>query len=75
MPGFSSIDALQAMKNAGLNVPFILLSATVSDEFAAITIQQGVTAYVLKDNIRILPVTVMNALEKYRTEKKLRGDK
>jgi DNA-binding NtrC family response regulator len=77
LPGFSSIDALQAVKNAGLNIPFILISATVSEEFAAITMQQGVTHYLLKDNIRLLPVTVMNVLENHRTEmeKKLRGEK
>jgi DNA-binding response OmpR family regulator len=38
------------VKASGINVPFILVTATMSEEFAVPVIQQGADEYILKNN-------------------------
>ena len=44
-------------------MPFILVTGTLGEEVAVECIRQGVTDYVLKDNLARLPIVVMRALE------------
>jgi PAS domain S-box-containing protein len=69
LPGFDSIQALKIVKDKGLKIPFILVTATVSEEFAADVMKQGACDYILKDRLQRLPVAVMNAIEKNYAEK------
>jgi two-component system sensor histidine kinase UhpB len=69
LPSFSSIKALQIVKEKKLNIPFILLTATVSEEFAVDILNQGASDYILKDRIKRLPAAVLNAIERDRFEK------
>jgi len=63
LPGWTAMDAFFAMREAGRDVPFILVTETLGEEVAVELIKQGVTDYVLKDHLARLPVVVARALE------------
>ena len=68
LPQFNSSDALRLCRSSGIAVPFILVTGTVSEEFAVSVIRQGADDYVLKTNLSRLPTAILNALQKRRTE-------
>ena len=61
--GWTGMDAYSAMRRAGRDVPFILVTETLGEEEAVECIKQGVTDYVLKDHLTRLSVVVARALE------------
>jgi PAS domain S-box-containing protein len=63
LPGWTGMDAFTAMRQAGRDVPFILVTGTLGEEIAVECIKQGVTDYVLKDHLPRLPLVVARALE------------
>jgi len=69
MPGFSSADAFRALKEFNLEIPFILVTATVSEDFAVTMMREGIADYVLKDRLTRLPGAIENALEKWEAER------
>ena len=64
LPSFDSTAALQIARQKASKIPFILVSATVSEEFAVQVLQQGASDYILKSNLKRLPAAVINAIEK-----------
>jgi len=76
MPQFNSIEALKICKDSGLDIPFILVTGTVSEEFAVNCIRLGVYDYILKTNMTRLPSAVHGALNHYQAvrEKKKREE-
>jgi len=66
---FNSLEALRIFKENNFDVPFILVTGTVSEEFAVSVLNEGANDYVLKDNLARLPSAIMNALEKFRIKK------
>lgn len=79
LPQFNSIEALKVCRSAGFDIPFILVTGTVSEEFAVNALKQGVDDYILKSNLSRLPSAVAGALNqrelaarKLATEIKLR---
>lgn len=75
LPAFNSEKALQLAKEKLPHIPFILVTATVSEEFAVNVLKQGASDYILKTNIKRLPSSVTAALEKSRMmEEKLLSD-
>lgn len=69
LPQFNSVEALEISKRIGLNVPFILVTGTVSEEFAVTCLKNGADNYVLKGNLSRLPSAIINALQQKTTEK------
>ncbi|UEG51233.1 PAS domain S-box protein [Ferruginibacter lapsinanis] len=67
LPSFNSIQALKIVKRAGLNIPFILITATVSEEFAVSVMQEGADDYILKDKMGRLPSAIAHVMEKYES--------
>lgn len=65
---FNSFEALKIFKQTGLKIPFILVTGTVSEEFAVKILKEGADDYLLKDNLARLPNAIENALEKQRLE-------
>lgn len=65
LPSFNSMEALKLVKEKGIPVPFILITATVSEEFAVDIMKKGAWDYILKDRLQRLPVAIINAYEKY----------
>lgn len=69
LPAFNSSEALQIVKQSGIKIPFILITATVSEEFAVHMMKEGTDDYILKDRLQRLPVAIENALKKNKAEK------
>jgi signal transduction histidine kinase len=64
-------EALEILREEGLDIPLILISGALGDATAVACIKQGVTDYVLKDSLARLPVAVRSALK----DKELREDR
>ncbi len=52
-----------------MDIPFILITATVSEEFAVNVMKEGASDYILKDRLQRLPSAVINAIEKHQSDK------
>lgn len=68
LPSFNSIEALEILKSRPEPVPFILITATISEEFAVNMMKAGAADYLLKDRTQRLPRAIENALEKHRAK-------
>ena len=68
LPSFDSNEALRVVKETGITVPFILLTATMTDEFAVDIMKKGADDYIIKDRLQRLPSAVINSIEKRRSE-------
>ena len=56
MPSFSGLDALRIVRENDTDIPFILVSGTVGEEFAVEAMRAGANDYILKDNLtRLTP--------------------
>lgn len=69
LPSMTSADALQLVNKHGITVPFILITATISEEYAVEIMKMGAYDYILKDRLQRLPHALENALEKWRNQK------
>jgi signal transduction histidine kinase len=65
---FNSIDAIRIFKKHHLSIPFILVTGSVSEEFAVDIMKEGADDYILKLNLTRLPTAIEHALEKKRLE-------
>lgn len=63
LPQFNSLEALKVCKQKGLSIPFILVTGTVSEEFAVTCLKEGADDYLLKSNLVRLPLAIQNALK------------
>lgn len=62
LPQFNSLEALKVCKQIGPSIPFILVTGTVSEEFAVTCLKEGADDYLLKSNLARLPLAIQNAL-------------
>lgn len=72
LPSFNSVEALELFQETGMEIPFILVSAAMSDEFAVGMLKRGADDYILKDRLHRLPSAIQNCLEKLRLQKERR---
>ena len=71
LPNFSGPAALQLVKMAGLDIPFIMMSGAISEETAVESMRAGAQDYVTKQNlVRLVP-----ALERELREARARRNK
>jgi len=57
LPHFSGPAALQLIKTAGLDIPFVMMSGAISEETAVESMRAGAQDYVTKQNLaRLVPV-------------------
>ncbi len=80
MPGFSGLEALDTLKDSGLDIPFIIVSGKIGEETAVEAMRAGVKDYLMKDNLARLTPAVRRELqesrermEHRRTQEELRG--
>ena len=66
LPQFDAVQALQIMKERGLDLPFIVVSGTISDETAVECMKQGAADYLLNDRLARLGQAVIHALHETR---------
>jgi signal transduction histidine kinase len=64
MPEFNSFEALNKCLQEHADVPFILVTGTVSDDYAISCLNNGVDDYILKSNLSRLPTAVRSAIKK-----------
>lgn len=63
LPQFNSLEALKVCKQKGISIPFILVTGTVSEEFAVTCLKEGADDYLLKSNLVRLPLAIQNAVK------------
>src|SRR5258706_8914061 len=73
LPSFNYIEAFKICNENGLNVPFILVTGTVSEEFAVNCLKRGADDYFLKSNLSRLPMAIRYALRRRRQENARKG--
>jgi two-component system sensor histidine kinase UhpB len=68
LPSLNSLNVFKILKDAGINIPVILVTAAMSEEFAVDVMKGGAVDYILKDRLQRLPAAVRSTLEKSRLE-------
>lgn len=71
LPGFNSLEAYIIASEKAPATPFIMLTGSVSEEFAVDSLKAGVNDYILKKNILRLP----SAIENIFSRKKIQHEK
>lgn len=66
---FDSLEALALYKQSKHNIPFILVTGAVSEEFAVAILKEGADDYLLKGNLIRLPNAILQAHERKKAEK------
>ena len=66
LPQFNALRALQLLQQRGLDIPFIVVTGSVSEEVAVECMKQGAADYLLKDRLTRLGQAVTHALEQQR---------
>lgn len=62
MPQFSALAALHILQQSGQDIPFIIVSGSISEEVAVNAIKTGANDYVMKDNLARLSTAVTREL-------------
>ncbi len=68
LPQFCGLDALRLLKEKKPDIPFILITGSLTEEVAVECMKEGAHDYILKTSLKRLPSAVLNALAKRRTE-------
>lgn len=66
MPDFNSFEALAIRNKTKFHIPFILVSGTLPEEYAATIIQEGANDYILKDRPHRLATAITEAIKKQK---------
>jgi len=67
MPGFGGFEALELLKASGQDVPFILVSAVVSEETAVMAMKAGAHDYIMKRRLARLGPAIERELREAQT--------
>lgn len=73
LPQFTAMQALHLLQERGLDIPFVVVTGTISEEAAVETMIHGAADYLLKDRLSRLGQAVQRALQQkaLRDEKRL----
>src|SRR6185312_1715564 len=55
LPQFDSIQAFEIYQEINSDIPFLLVTGSVSEEYAVEMMRKGIDDYLLKDNLQRLP--------------------
>jgi PAS domain S-box-containing protein len=66
LPQFDALRALGLLKESGLDIPFIVVTGTISEEAAVAIMKMGAVDYLLKDRLARLGPAAVAAIEKKR---------
>src|SRR5256714_7227750 len=61
-PAFDALRALKLLQDAGLDVPFVIVSGAIGEDLAVAAVRLGAVDYVLKDRLGPLGNAAPNAL-------------
>jgi serine phosphatase RsbU (regulator of sigma subunit) len=68
LPQFSGMEAFQILKNEDSNVPFIIVTGTVSENVLIEYAKEGIDDYFLKENLLRLPSAIEHVISKKKIE-------
>ena len=68
LPQFNSVEAIKIGREVFPDIPFILLSGTISEEFAIEIMKSGADDFILKDRINRLPSAIHKAIKQRKIE-------
>lgn len=77
LPQFSVFTALDIVHGSGVDIPFIVVSGSISEEDAVQCIKSGAHDYLIKDRLTKLPYTILHEIreargrEEYRWQEKV----
>ena len=71
-PQFNAMRALKIMQEAGLDIPFVIVSGAIGEDIAVAAVRQGAMDYVLKDRLARLGTAVKNAIEQAELRRRQR---
>jgi PAS domain S-box-containing protein/putative nucleotidyltransferase with HDIG domain len=71
LPQFTAMEALHILQEHKLDIPFIVVTGTISEEAAVECMKQGASDYLLKDRLNRLGQAIERALD----QKRLRDEK
>lgn len=71
MPQFNSWEALKIVKKLNYVAPFILVTGSVSEEFAVECMKMGADDYILKNSLLRLPTSIKGILSKREAEQEV----
>jgi PAS domain S-box-containing protein len=63
MPQFSAPEALELLKETGIDIPFIIISGTIGEEVAVEAMLGGAHDYLMKDNLTRLVAAIERELQ------------
>lgn len=69
LPQFTGLEALRLLKQQKIEVPFILVTGSLTEEVAVECMKEGADDYILKSSLKRLPSAVLNALEKKKVQR------
>lgn len=69
LPQFDSFMAFEIYKEKNPDIAFILVTGSVSEEYAVEMMRKGIDDYLLKENLQRLPTAIENAFTKREKEK------
>ena len=67
LPGFDGMSALRMARARRPDTPFLFVSGTIGEERAVEALKEGASDYVMKNNLRRLPVAVQKARDAQRS--------
>jgi len=70
MSQFSALEALELVKESGLDLPFIIVSGSIGEETAVAAIRAGAHDYVMKENMTRLAASVERELLEVEVRRK-----
>ena len=69
MPQFDALDALHLLSARKVDIPFILVTGSQSEEVAVQCIKEGADDYILKSSLKRLPTALLGAIQKKKAER------
>jgi len=69
MPGLSGLDVVKAVRGSGVEVPVIIVSGYMGEDFAVTAMRSGADDYILKDRLSRLAPAVERELREYETRR------
>jgi PAS domain S-box-containing protein len=68
MPGFDGLTALKIAREKMPDIPFIIVTGTLNEDIAVECMRSGASDYVIKEYIKRLGPSILNALEKHEVK-------
>lgn len=65
LPGFDALEALEILKQSGVDIPFIIISGKIEEETAIRAMKAGAHDFIMKHNLaRLVPVVQRELVER-----------